>query len=156
MPSHKTLKSVVASLAQSFTSLMNYRGDDYVMGHIVHAAWPTGATRLRVDLLSGSTDKSALLVPEVRESVGQYVKRFPDIVRRSNSSVDFVTEAELLVTVDPTTRRPVTAGEFLESPFTCTVRVTDDRGKTYVHEIQDWWYPEKVPPQEKKPWWRLW
>ena len=156
MPSHKTLKSVVASLAQSFTSLMNYRGDDYVMGHIVHAAWSTGATRLRVDLLSGSTDASALLVPEVRDSVARYVEWFPDMVRRSNSSVDFVTAAELLVTVDPTTRRPVTSGELLESPFTCTVRVTDDRGKAYVHEVKDWWYPEKAPPDEKKPWWRLW
>jgi len=156
MPSHKTLKSVVASLAQSFTSLMNYRGDDYVMGHIVHAAWSTGATRLRVDLLSGATDASALLVPEVRDCVARYVEWFPDMVRRSNSSVDFVTAAELLVTVDPTTRRPVTAGEFLESPFTCTVRVTDDRGKAYVHEIKDWWYPEKTPRQKKKPWWRLW
>ena len=155
MPSHKTLKSVVASLAQSFTSLMNYRGDDYVMGHIVHAAWSSGSTRLRVDLLSGATDASALLVPGVRDSVAQCVGWFPDMVRRSNSSIDFVSAAELVVTVDPTVRRPVASAEFMESPFTCTVRVIDDRGKVYVHEIKDWWYPEKVPPQ-KKPWWRLW
>lgn len=38
MPSHKTLKSVVRGLAESFTSLMNYWGDDYVMGHVVYAA----------------------------------------------------------------------------------------------------------------------
>ena len=50
MASHKTLKSVATSLAQSFTSLMNYSGDDYVTGHLVYAAWQTGGTECRVDL----------------------------------------------------------------------------------------------------------
>jgi hypothetical protein len=157
MPSRKTLKSVVASLAHSFTSLMNYRGDDYVMGHIVHAAWSTGSTRFHVDLLSGATVASPLLVPEVRDSVARYVEWFPDIVCRSNSSINFVTAAELIVTVDPSTRRPTGAAGFLESPYTCTVRVTDDRGKTYIHEIKGWWYPERTPPHhEPKPKWRFW
>ncbi len=47
MASHKTLKSVVRSEAESFTSLMNYRGDDFVMGHIIHTSWSTDATRLQ-------------------------------------------------------------------------------------------------------------
>lgn len=38
MSSHKALKSVVRSVADSFTSLMNYSGDDYVMGHLLNAA----------------------------------------------------------------------------------------------------------------------
>lgn len=156
MASHKTLASVVTSFAQSFTSLMNYRGDDYVMGHIVHAAWSTGANDLRVDLLSGATDPSPLLVPEVRDSVARYVEWFRDMVRRSKSSMDFVSEAELLVRVDPTTRRPCGHAGLLESPFACTVRIADDRGKVYIHEIKDWWYPEKVPPVQKKHWWRFW
>jgi hypothetical protein len=146
MPSHKTLKSVVVSLAQSFTSLMNYCGDDYVLGHIVYAAWSTGATGLRVNLLSGATESSPLLMPEVRQSVASYVRVLPTIVQKSNSSMDFITEAELVVTVDPKTRRPCGHGPFLASPFTCTVRVVDDRGKVYTHEISDWWYPEKAPP----------
>ena len=157
MPSHKTLKSVVVSLAQSFTSLMNYRGDDYVMGHIVHAAWSTGATGFRVDLRSGATDSSPLLVPVVRDSIAQYVKWFPDMIQRSNSSLEFVRQAELVISVDPTTRRPCGHAGFQESPFTCTARVIDDRGKEYVHEVRDWWYPEKVPPSpDKQRWWKLW
>lgn len=157
MASHKTLKSVVASLAQSFTSLMNYRGGDYVMGHIVYAAWSTGATRLRVNLRSGVMEASPLLVPEVRDSLTNYVRWFPDIVERSNSSMDFIREAELLVIVDPATRRPCGHSGFQESPFTCSVRVVDDRGKEYVHEIKGWWFPEKAPPRSKKKGWlRLW
>jgi len=67
MPSHKTLKSVVRSLVESFTSLMNYRGNDYVMGHVLYAAWATGATELCVDLLTGQASPSPLLDPPVRE-----------------------------------------------------------------------------------------
>jgi hypothetical protein len=71
--------------------------------------------------------------------------------------MDFVTEAELLVILDPSTRRPCGHPGFQESPFTCIVHVTADRGKEYVHEIKDWWYPEKVSPgPEKKPWLKLW
>jgi hypothetical protein len=154
--SHKTLKSVVASFAQSFTSLMNYGSDDYVLGHIVHTAWSTGATSLRVDLKSGATDGSALLVPEVRGSIARYVQWLPEMVRSSGSSMDFVSEAELTLSVDPATRRPVGQAGFFESPFCCAVRILDDRGRTYRHEIQGWWYPEKVPPEPKVRWWKLW
>jgi hypothetical protein len=157
MASHKTLKSVVTSLAQSFTSLMNYGGGDYVMGHIVYAAWSTGSTGLRVDLLSGATDSSPLLVPEVRDSIARRVAWFPEMVRRSNSSMEFVKKAELVVSVDPTTRRPSGHPGLFESPFICSVRITDDRGKVYLHEVSDWWYPEKVPPRgQEKQWWRFW
>jgi hypothetical protein len=145
MASHKTLKSVVRGLAESFTSLMNYVADDYVMGHVVYAAWASGATGFRVNLLTGATDPSPLLVWQVRESVSRLVKWLPDILRRSNSSLAFVREAELEITVDPTTRRRCANG-FCESPFSCTVRIVDDRGKVYLYCIQDWWYPEKVPP----------
>ncbi|UCG63148.1 MAG: hypothetical protein JSV52_07675 [Candidatus Zixiibacteriota bacterium] len=156
MPSHKTLKSVVVSLAQSFTSTLNYASGDYVMGHIVYTAWSTGATGLRLDLLSGETDSSPLLTPPVRNSLPIYVNLLPDIVERSNSSMEFIARAELVITVDPTQRRPYRHGLF-ESPFTCTVRIVDDRGKEYSHRIEDWWFPEKVPGKEKKrKWWKLW
>lgn len=146
MPQHKTLKSVVRSAAESFVSLMNYRGDDYVMGHVVLAAWMTGAREFRVNLLTGETDSSPLLVADVKDSVATYVKFLPDWVRRSNSDPAFVASAELRVTVDPTIKRPLAKFRRYESPYTCRVRIVDDRGKEYAHEIADWWYPEKDLP----------
>jgi hypothetical protein len=156
MPSHKTLKSVVRNMAQSFTSLMNYRGDDYVMGHLVYAAWDTGGTECRVDLLSGKVYDSTLLVPFVRDSIESYVSWFPQMVKGSNSDMSFVKKAELLITIDPNTRRPHAESEYQESPYTCTVCIIDDRGKQYQHSISDWWYPERTPPRAKKRrWWQL-
>ena len=100
VPSRKPLKSVVRSLAESFTSLMNHRGDDYVMGHVVRVAWDTGSTGFHVDLLSGKGDPSPLLVAEVRGAVADYVRDFPGLVQRSGSSMEFVRLAEMKVTVD--------------------------------------------------------
>jgi hypothetical protein len=117
---------------------MNYRGDDYVMGHIVHASWVSGAREFRVDLLTGVTDPSALLVPKVKNSVVSYVEWLPEMIRRSNSDLAFVAEAELRVSVDPSVKRPHGNSGFFESPFECTVRIVDDRGKEYSHRIADW------------------
>jgi hypothetical protein len=142
MPSHKTLKSIVRSIAESFTSLMNYYRDDYVLGHIVRAAWRTGSTEFQVDLLSGNISSSKLLVKPVVESVKQYIKDFPELVKRSQSSLEFISSAELLITVDPERKRTNPLSLCLESPYTCTASITDDRGKLYSHTVKGWWYPE--------------
>ncbi|MCH8283284.1 MAG: hypothetical protein IIC20_01755 [Chloroflexi bacterium] len=144
MASHKTLKSVVRNFAESFASLSNHRGDDYVMGHLVYAAWETKGTTCRVDLLTGTIDPSPLLVPPVRESIASHVQWFPVLVQGSNSDLSFIASAGMVITIDPNTRRFITGTLFRESPYTCTVQITDDRGKLYAHRISDWWYPEKV------------
>jgi hypothetical protein len=95
VPSHKALKNVVQNLAQSFASLMNYRGDDYVMGHIVQAAWATGATELRVNLLTGESAPSPLLTTLVKESIAGCVSDFPYFLQRTRSAIQFVAAAEL-------------------------------------------------------------
>ena len=142
MPSHKVLVSVVRSVAESFTSLMNHEGGDYVMGHLVRAAWSTGATEIQVDLLTGKVSSSPLAVEPVRTSLAWQAHMFPDLVARSGSSMAFVTSASLRLTVDPAVRRPVPGTGLSESPFTCTVALTDDRSKPYAHSISAWWYPE--------------
>ena len=152
MASHKTLKSVVRSMAESFTSLMNYSGDDYVMGHIVYSAWKTGGREIFVDLLSGKTNQSPLFVSIVQESVSRYIEWFPELVQSSNSDMAFIASAELRLTVDPTKRRAHAGSSFQESPFVCRVIIIDDHDKSYTHEIEGWWYPEKLPPKDKKRW----
>lgn len=98
--------------------------------------------------MTGIIDASPLLVPEVRNSLTLLLERFPDMVRRSHSDLTFVSQEELMVTVDPYTRRPHAGSECYESPFTCTARIVDDRGKVYAYQIADWWYPEKPLPAE--------
>jgi hypothetical protein len=56
--------------------------------------------------------------------------------------MEFIAVAEMLVSVDPETRRHATSDLLDESPFVCTVRIEDDRGDVHSHTISGWWYPE--------------
>ena len=69
MARYKVLKSVAHSFAHSFTSLMNYSGDDYVMGHLLRRAEDIGEPALAVDVLTGKAEPGALLTRDVAQSV---------------------------------------------------------------------------------------
>jgi hypothetical protein len=154
MPSHKKLKSVVRSVADQFTSLMNYVGDDYVMGHLLSAARATGERALHVDLLTGKATPPELLLPEIARSVAGYAADFADLVRRSGSEITFVTEANMRVTFDLATRRPAQIfPRSEESPYICVVTILDDRSRLYSAEVHGWWFPENMKFRPLK--WRI-
>jgi hypothetical protein len=143
MAQYKVLRGVANSFAHSFTSLMNYVGNDYVMGHLLRRARETGEAVLNVDLLAGSDSPSALLTSEVAGSVRRYVEWFPKLVIRHKTEMQYVRAARLSVTFELSTRRPVRhAPDLEESPYVCRVEIEDDRGKVWSSEVRDWWYPE--------------
>lgn len=146
MPKHKVLKSVVRSVADSFTSLMNYGQGDYVMGHLLSAARESGQTTLKVDLLSGSAGPPQLLVSPVAHSVKWYCDDFRDLVSRSGADPEFVTAATLQVEFDTSVTLPLHRdSQVQQSPYTCIATLKDDRGKTYESRLTGWWFPEKQP-----------
>lgn len=71
MARYKVLKSVTHSMAHSFTSLMNYAEDDYVMGHLLREARETHRATLRVDLLTGVASPSELLSSPIGQAIRQ-------------------------------------------------------------------------------------
>lgn len=151
VPSHKVLKSVVRSVADQFTSLMNYADDDYVMGHLLTAARSSGERTLSVDLLTGEAEPPALLVPPVSRSVVRHAKGFPELVHRSGSTVDFVKKAKMTIAFDTAVERPRCVGsDLVESPYECRVSIVDDRGKEFAVSLSGWWYPEApVKPKSR-------
>jgi hypothetical protein len=146
MPKHKTLKSVVRSVADQFTSLTNYVGDDYVMGHLVNAARASGQPTLHVNLLTGRAHPQVLLVSEVEKFIMFYTGEFANLVSRSQSDIAFIREALLTIRFDLARTKPRFAGDpFLETPYTCEVSMIDDRGKRYAASVSGAWYPEHLP-----------
>ena len=77
---YKVIKSAAHNFGHSFVSLMNYRGDDYVMSHLARLVVETGHTELSVDLLSGRGQPSALLWGPIRASVAVYVAWLPSLL----------------------------------------------------------------------------
>jgi hypothetical protein len=145
MAKHKTLQGVANSFADSFTSLMNYAGNDYVMGHILAASRETGSDTLEVDLISGHIEPEDLCREPIVQSIAYRCADLPNLIERSGSDPAFVTSARMTIAFDIATERPVAGAPHLQqSPFVCTVSVTDDRGKTYEAVRTDWWYPEEI------------
>jgi hypothetical protein len=143
MARYKVLKSVAHSTGHSFTSLMNYRGDDYVMGHLLRRAREVRDATLRIDLLTGSAAPGSLLTPEVRESVQSYVRWLPQLVASHRTDMRYVRAAHMTISFDLSVERPARyAPDCIESPYVCRVVIQDDRGKEWSAEIRDWWFPE--------------
>jgi len=143
MARYKVLKSVAHSVAHSFTSSLNYRDDDYVLGHILRRARETGHRQLRFSLLTNHAEPESLLIPPVRDSIESYRKWFPPLVESHKTSMDVVRSAVITLTFDLQRGRPKPGQpRFEESPYVIAAEITDDRGKVWSAQLQDWWYPE--------------
>jgi hypothetical protein len=159
MARYKVLKSVAHNIGHSFTSLMNYAGDDYVMGHILRFARRTGRDTMTIDFVKREAGPPELLTEPISEVPARYTEWFWDLVKRHGSDRSLVQSATLTLRYDIATQRPLcSAPQFTESPFTCAVRITDIRGKIYVAHFDGWWYPERLDHSkgESRPWWKFW
>jgi hypothetical protein len=150
---HGSLRSVARAVVEDFTSMMNHVEGYPVMGHVARAARGTGATQLRVDLLGGDATPPALLVPPVRVAVASLADWFRELAGDtaqpqpapgrdrdpSGHGTPRVRTAELIVTLDPATRRTNHLDGAEEIPFTCEARLTDARGAVHSWRVGDWW-----------------
>ncbi len=147
MARYKVLKSVAHSFGHSFVSLMNYRDHDYVMGHLLTQARLTRQPSLLVNILTGDAAPASLLSRPVADSVRRYCDWFPDLVIRHGTELRYIRSAGMEITFNLQIERPVKgAAHLVESPFVCRVAIEDDRGKQWVAEIRDWWFPEATGP----------
>jgi len=156
MPTHKVLKSVAHNMAHSFTSAMNYRDNDYVMGHLLLAARSSGKSVLHVDLLKSTAEPLELIPPPVIDSVMGYCTQFPALLQRSGSDQSLISAAQMTVTYDLNKTRPFAADpRLIESPFLCEVQIIDDKGKTHSGQVSGWWCPETAFASNPSIWARL-
>src|SRR4051812_48639047 len=106
MARYKVLKSVAHSVGHSFTSLMNYRDDDYVMGHLLRRAREVGDGTLLVDILSGEAAPQSLLTRPVHEAIESYHAWFPKLVESHRTNRELIASARMTLTFDLAVNRP--------------------------------------------------
>ncbi len=146
MARHKVLKGVAHNIGHSFTSLMNYADDDYVMSHILNLARKSGRDTLTIDLLTGQANPSELIAAPISGVPSHYAETFRSHVVNSGSDPAFVKKAELTLRYDLSIEySSIRVPEVRESPYVCDVRIEDDRGISYEAHFRGWWYPEKIP-----------
>lgn len=107
MARYKVLKSVAHNIGHSFTSLMNYAGDDYVMGHILRFARSTGHDTLTFDFVKREAGPPELLATPISEVPVRYTQWFWDLVQRHGSDRSLVQSATLTLRYDIATKCPL-------------------------------------------------
>jgi hypothetical protein len=153
MPQYKVLKSVAHNIGHSFTSLMNYSGDDYVMGHILRLARASGRDTLRINFVTGEADPPDLLDGPVSNVPANYTNFFWHLVTTQGSDRSLVSAASLTLHYDIGIMRARRSDPSCsESPYTCEIRVTDNRGRNYAAKFRGWWYPEQMSRASRSSW----
>lgn len=138
MPRFKVLKGVAHNIGHSFTSLMNYSGDDYSMGHILRLARETGLDTLTLDFLTSEGQPTALLRKPISGLPNWYTKMFWHMVTSSGSDRALVDSATLTLRYDLQRSAPDPQSEMIQNPYTCDVFIRDCRGKTYTAHFEGW------------------
>lgn len=160
MPRYKVLKAVAHNIGHSFTSLMNFANDDYIMGHILSLARRSGCGTLTIDFVSGKAKPPELLAEPVSRSTARYIEWFWKFVEREGSDRSYVRSASLTLHYDISIERPHPSWPgCTESPYRCDVLITDVRGKDYSAHFEGWWYPELsagLPGEKTNRWWKFW
>jgi hypothetical protein len=144
MPKVKVLKGVAHNIGSSFTSLMNYSGDDYSMGHILRFARESRINSLTIDLLTGQGSPASLLREPISALPSWYSKMFHRLVHSSGSTPELVHSATLTVVYDLQRSKPSPIEDEPQSPFSCDVSIVDVRGKNYAAHFDEWWFVERM------------
>jgi hypothetical protein len=143
MPSHKVLKSISHNFCHSFISLMNYQKDDYFLGHLLKQMRNSRLNKLKVDVIKNISKPKKLLNETIVESIDIWNKWFPDLVKRSGSSMVYIKSANLIIEFDlKQTRQCPFNNKYIENPFVCEFKIIDDRGIEFKSRQEGWWFPE--------------
>jgi hypothetical protein len=158
MPKVKVLKGVAHNIGDSFTSLMNYRNDDYSLGHVLRFARESGIDTLTIDLLSGQGSPASLLREPISDLPSSYSKMFHRLVKSAGSAQELIQSATLTLVYDLQHSRPGPIANEPQSPFTCDVCIVDVRGKSYAVHFDGWWHIERVGSRiatiaPRRRWW---
>ena len=141
---YKNIKSVAHNIGHSFLSDMNALSQDgryiIVPRLLFQAAEKARATRVTIDLVNGVIKPAEAATAEVREAVGYYVRRLPELLASQNVDPTAVKGATLSIEFDYSRRRGTQYEPAEDAPeFACTVALTDDRGSVHRGHPTNWW-----------------
>jgi hypothetical protein len=152
--SRKVLKSVVTSLADSFASTLNYRENDYGLGHLLRRARELGQPSVCLDLRTGEISPADFADSPGGRSLETYARRFPELVAKHDLRFDQIASARMVITFDLSQAVPFPQRNYPDvaiapsepgSPYDVTVRIVDDRGREWSTTLHDWQYPACLP-----------
>ncbi|MBK9284382.1 MAG: hypothetical protein IPM51_08680 [Sphingobacteriaceae bacterium] len=95
---------------------MNYINDDYFLGHLLKQSRLTNLSKLYVHILADTATPDGLLTKPIRDSIHHWCKWFPDLVKNSGSTMDYVSKATMTIEFDLNKTLPKQSGH-VEGPL---------------------------------------
>ena len=143
MARYKVLRSIAHNFGQSFVGSSRARAEDHLLGHLLADCRRTRLSTLSIDIFTGAASPETLVDRPLARVLERYVREFPELVTGSQTDMKYVKGARMELSFDLATERPSTSAPGRsETPFVCRVSIDDDRGKTWVAELQGWCAPE--------------
>ena len=143
MAKYKNIKSVAHNIGYSFLSDMNMlrsgRAFVLVPEEIYWVAKAANEPRVRIDLITGEVEPSAIATPNVTESAGNYARRLPELLARQSVEPQMVRSAFLELEFDFANPGVSRNEPSLELPnVRCKVVFDDDRGISHEAHPKNW------------------
>lgn len=140
MPSYKRLKSLAHNVAHSFLSNMNYVDGDYVGEDLFQRARKAGASRVRIDFLTGTVEPSAVRTPRVVDSVARTRDWLPR--QAASEGCDFRAIQSFVLQIDfrfDQTRESKNVPGLELPAYDAHAVIVDDRGRNHDAKVPEWW-----------------
>ena len=137
------LRSAAHHFADSFCSRTNLVDDASLgrpsfMGYMITLSEEHHVSELRIDILTGETEPSALRTPAMLTVVEYYREWWPKLLARHDVPFDRIRQTKLHLTLDMP-RRSRSSVFRNEVPYMCEVEVLDDMGVVRRGRVSDAW-----------------
>ena len=141
---YKNIKSVAHNLGHSFLSDMNaatVRGQYvFVPQRLIAAAAAARVSHIAIDFVTGQIAPDAVRSRELEAAVRQYADNLPHLLESQNVDPTAIVGARMTIDLDYERTREARYAPAESIPeFTCTVTLTDHRGKRHIGAPTNWW-----------------
>ena len=137
MVRYKSLPSIAHNFGQAFVVASKEREHDHFLGRLLADARRTGEATLRLDILTGEITPAVLATPFLARIIEGYVRGFPELVINGHSDMEHISAARMELTFElPAQEAAQDATSPIDAPYRCRVIIDDDKGKTWVAELE--------------------
>ena len=136
---YRVLKSVAHNIGHTFTSLLNYRADDYIIEHIFKIAKKKGISIIKVDFLNEKIEPVDFDQAPIRDSISSYHNALERIFQAQRCELAKVKSCKLIIEFDLNTIRILDRTKIEICDYKCRVSILDDRGKENMASVREWW-----------------
>lgn len=134
----KVLKSIGHNATHSYLSLMNYRENDHVIGHLYRIAKDSNNSNIFIDILKKEIKPNSFGTKVIKQSLIDLEQDFLRLLKGANLTKDDIQSAIVKIDFDLDNSGIGQSGSQLER-YKCVVEITDMNEKMHTANVKEWW-----------------